>query len=367
MAKVTMKDVARAAETSPATVSKVLNGRAEEEAISEACRRRVMAACRELGYVRQHAARSLRTGRSYALGGLLAMSGGCRDDGSLERMQFHAPLLAGMLGAANEQGLELIAVAEREGRGPLENGLHLLETGRIEGLIVPGLYARRPEVVRAMEESGRPIVLALWECESRLPQVLVDDVSAIPEVLDHFHELGHRRIAWMGPAAEEDIYCGRRERVYRDWMKDRGLLEAVLNPHPPTGPLTGAFGERVRSLVDPVHGLIQHKPRPTALLCYNEAWAVAAYHAAQRLGLSVPEDLSVVGFDNIYGATALPPLSVVSLDLDRVGKRAVQILADVAAGKVRYDDLTGTIEQVPTSYVRRSSVAPAPESPGETK
>jgi DNA-binding LacI/PurR family transcriptional regulator len=356
-----MKDVARAAETSPATVSKVLNGRADEEAISEACRERVMAACRELGYVRQHAARSLRTGRSYALGGLLAMNGGCRDDGSLERMQFHAPLLAGMLGAANEQGLELIAVAEREGRSPLENGLHLLDTGRIEGLIVPGIYARRPEVVRAMEESDQPIILALWKCDTRLPQVLVDDLSAIPEVLDHFLELGHCRIAWMGPAAEDDVYSGRRERVYRRWMKDNDREPTVLNPEPSVGPLTGPFGERVRTLTGPVYELIRREPRPTALLCYNEAWAVAAYHAAERLGLSVPDNLSVVGFDNIYGATALPPLSVISLDLDRVGARAVHILADVAAGNIDYADLTGLIEQVATSYVRRESVVHAPE------
>jgi LacI family transcriptional regulator len=358
MSKVTMKDVAQAAGTSPATVSKVLNGRAEEEAISKACRERVMSACRQLGYVRQHAARSLRTGRSYALGGLLAMSGGCRDDGSLERMQFHAPLLAGMLGAANEHGLELIGVAERGGRSALENGLHLLENGRIEGLIVPGIYAREPEVVRAMEESGRPIVLALWKCESRLPQVLVDDLSAIPGVLDHFHELGHRRIAWMGPPAPDDIYSERRERVYRGWMEQKGLMPAALNPEPSVGPLQGSFGERVQTLIEPVHRLIQSEPRPTALLCFNEAWAVAAYHAGERLGLRVPRDISVVGFDNIYAATALPPLSVISLDLDRVGARAVDILAAVAGGKTAYDDLTGRVEHVPTSYVRRESVAP---------
>ena len=362
-----MKDVARVAATSAPTVSKVLNGRADAEAISHACRERVLAACRKLGYMRQYTARSLRTGRSYALGGLLAMNGGCRDDRSLEQMQFHAPLLSGMLGAANEHGLELIAVAEREGLSPLENGLRLLDSGRIEGLIVPGVYARRPDVVRAMEESGYPIVLALWQCETSLPQVVVDDLSAIPEVLDHFRELKHRQIAWLGPAGEDDIYSARRERIYRDRMKAHRLHPAVLNPQPAVGPLNGSFGDRVRTLIDPVLERLRRDPRPTALLCYNEAWAVAACHTAERLGLSVPDDLSVVGFDNIYGATALPPLSVISLDLDRAGARAVEILVDVAAGNVDYRDLRGSIEQVPTSYVRRASVAAVPQEQEESK
>jgi LacI family transcriptional regulator len=302
----------------------------------------------------------LRTGRSYALGGLLAMDGGSRDDASLERMQFQAPLLAGMLGAANDRGLELIAVAARDGRSPLESGLQLLGTGRIEGLIVPGRYARKPELARSMEEAGRPIVLALNWCDSSLPRVVVDDLSAIPEVLGHFHELGHRRIAYMGPAAGDDIFSSRREQVYCRWMRDSGLKPNVLNPEPRAGSLTGPFGDRVRRLTDPALSAIEVDPRPTALLCFNEAWAVATCSAADALGLRVPEHLSVVAFDNIYATTSRPLLSVVSLDIDRVGARAVEILADVAAGKTDFRDLIGTVEQVPTSYVRRESVGRAP-------
>lgn len=361
MAKITIADVARAAGTSPGTVSKVLNEREGQDTISKACRKRVLDACEKLNYVRQHAARSLRTGRSYALGALLSTKSDYRTDTRLQQMQFYAPLLSGMLNAAGRQGLELVAVAGRGRMTPMENALHLLDSGRIEGLIVSAAHGAALSSVAPAVLVKRPIVVVVRPTEMPLAQVLIDDLCAMPEVLDHLHEFGHERIAWVGPAPDADIYARRREDVYRSWMREHGFEPTVINLDGPPAIADVAFSTAVTRLSEPLLEAIPRSPRPTALFCYNEAWAMAAYRACASLGLGIPGDMSVVGFDNIYSATAVPAMSVISLDLDRAGARAVELLAEVAAGKREFKNLAGTVEYVPTSYVRRESVAHALE------
>ncbi len=361
MARVTMKDVAREASTSSATVSKVLTQGPESSLITDECRRRVLAACEKLGYVRQHAARSLRTGRSFAIGGMMAMQLDPREPRALEVIQFHAPTMAGMLTAAHRRALQFVAIAGNDGATPLDTCMTYLRERRIDGLIVPGAYPLQRSELAELSRQGLPVVFAGWPTdETALARVQPDDCSAIPEALAHFRSLGHKRIAWLGPEDDDLIYASRRRESLESLLHDQGLapLSYMPCPEPPKQKLT--IDEHIRQLVDPLSSLLTElDPRPTAMLVYDEFWALALYAACARLNLKIPEDMSVITFDDIYAATALPALSVISLELFDVGAKALDVVADVAEKKRKLDADHPIDEYVATRLILRDSTTTA--------
>ncbi len=357
MRRVSMKDVARHAGTSPATVSKVLNDGVESDRISKDCRRRVLAACRKLGYVRHRAARSLRTGRSFAIGGLLAMQ--VLDPGdarSQETLQFHAPLQAGMLSAASRCGLHLVAIPGGGSRSPAERALEQLREGCIDGLVVAGFNWPPAEPVVRRVWPQWPVVVAGGPPSLDVPNVRVDDLAPVGDAMEHLYALAHRAIAWTGPSEGPGSYPAERRRTYREWMQARGLRPQDLRAKPGPGADREPISTRIQHLVPQLaQALRGASPAPTGVLAYNDAWALAVYRACAWLGLRVPDDLSVIGFDDVYAAAAMPPLTTVSLELYRVGERAVERLVRMAAGEPE-DSRT---DCVPARLVLRNSTAPA--------
>lgn len=360
MARVSIADVAREAGTSPGTVSKVLNDGPESDRISEDCRRRVLKACDSLGYVRNHAARSLRTGRSFAIGGLLSSprSGSRRERGA-EDIQFYAPFQAGMLEAATRHGLQLIALAGNEEASPAEVAVSQLRRGRIDGLVVHSVQWRRAApVVRELWPEW-PVVVAPAPAGLDIPHVGVDALAGVVEGLEHLHTLGHRAIAWAGPEEPETgSYPALRQEKYAEWMADRGLKATILHADVPEDAARYPVGSRAMALAEPLAEGIS-KASPTGVLTYNDEWAMGVYAACARLGLRVPVDLSVVGFDDVHAAAAMPPLTTLSLGLYRVGERAVERLVRMVEGKPDDPDA----HHVPARLVVRDSTAPVGRKP----
>ncbi len=354
MARVSIADVAREAGTSPGTVSKVLNDGPESDRISEGCRRRVLKACESLGYVRNHAARSLRTGRSFAIGGLLSSPrSGSRGERAAEDIQFYAPFQAGMLEAATRYGLQLIALAGNEDASPAEVAVSQLRRGRIDGLVIHTVQWRRSApVVRELWPEW-PVVVAPAPAGLDIPHVGVDDLAGVVEGLEHLYGLGHRAIAWVGPeGAEAGSYPALRQEKYVEWMNTRGLRPVVLRANLREDMAGQPLGARAMALGGPlVEGLSEASA--TAVLAYNDEWAMGVYAACARLGLQVPHDLSVVGFDDVHAAAAMPPLTTLSLGLYRVGERAVERLVRMVEGKPDDPDA----HPVPARLVVRDSTA----------
>jgi LacI family transcriptional regulator len=182
----------------------------------------------------------------------------------------------------------------------------------------------------------------------RIPSVVMNDEQVAALAVDHLAMLGHRRIAHV--AGPQDTDTGRRRRQgFADQMRVAGLEvgpEAVVE-----GPYTESAGYAAALR------LLQARPRPTAIFSANFATAVGVLAAARRLGVRIPDELSVVGFDDVAMAQFVdPPLSTVRTPLAEMGSRAVDSLLDAIAGK-RVADV---VVDVPPELVVRGSSGRAP-------
>lgn len=301
--KPTMSDVAAACGVSQATVSLVLNN-APGTRISEATRAAVIAKARELGY--------RRGGRALGRRPLVAM---LIDDVTCS--PHAAALIDGVSEAASELGL-LVSVLPTGGDGGAEQAAleHMSAVG-VQGAIYARLVTQEVEPPEAL---GRwPAVLLNCHARSNpLPSVVPGDLAAGLTATLALLDAGHRRIAFIGG---EDSIEASRERL-------KGYRRALAMRDVPADPalvveggwtIAGGFAafRRLWQLPDP----------PTAMFCFCDRTAVRVYSAAGALGLRIPEDLSVVGFDNEdFTADLLPPLTTMELPHADMARHAVEEL-----------------------------------------
>jgi len=366
MKRVTIKHVAKEAKTSPATVSKVLTDGPESNLITAACRARIYEACKKLGYVPQHAARSLRAGKSYAIGGMMGMQLDPYEPKALKEIQFHGPVLAGILTAAHQRGFQFVALAGNDHEKPYDIGLRYLQQQRIDGLIVPGSYdIERSELVQ-LSQQGWPVVFAGWPIDPSMPvRVQPDETGSISDALELLMHLGHRKIAWLGPIDDHTdsrvIHAFNRRMAFDQLMKEKHCESVCYMPHLEPSVESTPIDAYIQVLTEPVTALLEEiSSPPTAMLVYNEFWALALYAACNKCGLRIPEDLSIIAFDDIYAATALPPMTVINLGLFEVGVQALELVADLAEKKQLVDICNPIDKRVATRLVIRNSTGPAP-------
>ena len=302
----TIRDVARAAGVSVATVSRVLNDNAR---VRVETRARVKAAATRLDYTPNEAARSLITSRTHALGVLLPDLYG----------EFFSEVLRGIDLRARRDGLHLLVSSSHADGDDLVGALRAMR-GRIEGLIVMAPDVDTATLVRAAGP-GFPLVLLdpgmrAVGCDS----ISIDNTGGAAAAVTHLIDLGHRRIATIaGPAQNSDA----RHRL-DGWRK--ALVERGIAPDP-AFVTNGDFTEP--SGYTAVARLLALRPRPTAIFVANDYMAIGAMSALAQAGLRVPEDMAIVGFDDIAMSRYLnPPLTTVNVDLLDLGARAVQRLVD---------------------------------------
>jgi LacI family transcriptional regulator len=198
-----------------------------------------------------------------------------------------------------------------------------------------------------------PLVVAPAPRGLEVPHVAVDDLAGVVEGLQHLHGLGHRAIAWAGPHGEPGSYPMLRQQKYVEWMESRGIQPKLLYANRPEEMAEQPVGRRAMALAGPLAEGISEES-PTAVLAYCDEWALGVYGACARLGLRIPDDLSVIGVDDVHAAAAMPALTTISLELYRVGERAVERLARMVDGE---SDDSGT-DCVPARLVVRESTAP---------
>ena len=349
-----LKDVAREAGVSVSTCSKVLNRGKECNRISDACAEKVRAAARRINYVPNYHAQRMRKARSAAVGVVLSID---KQEELVVAPSYFGLLVGGMERQARRAGRALTLIGPYEHETAVERGLRHLRQKRLDGLVVPGIMSRfvSPPI---LEVSGHPVVLIDYDGPTRLPVIEADLESGMRMALEHLAELGHRRVLYLGP-------LDRPKQRWRAAVFAAQAAAAQLQglhcryPRPPIGDERCAEIDAAREAMA-AWLASEHSP-VTAVIGFNDQAAVAAYAALRAVGRRVPEDVSVIGIDNICSEMATPQLTTIDHGLTEMGGRAVElILGMTQGGKARQAEMAGHREQVRTHLVVRSSTGPAP-------
>jgi LacI family transcriptional regulator len=337
----TINDVAKAAGVSIATVSRVLNG---SPRVSDEARDRVWAAAAQLDYWPNAAARSLTTRRSHALGVLLPDLYG----------EFFSEVIRGIDQAAREAKLQVLISSSHADTETVLSAARAMR-GRIDGLIV---MAPDQGSIEPIHQIARRFPVLLLNPRTRIEgcsTVSISNFESARLLVEHLLGLGHKRIAIIhGP--KENVDAEERSRGYHVALERAGL------PVPTEFELRGDFTEA--SGLGCEKTLLRLSPRPTAVFATNDAMAIGLLSALVRDHVRVPEDIAIVGFDDIgISRFTSPPLTTIHVDAYELGKRSVHLLLQAISaesGWTRQDEVLAA-----PLVVRRScgSVPAAMQSP----
>jgi len=321
-----MADVAERAGVSGQTVSRVVNA---SPRVDPDTRARVEAAMTALGYRPHRAARALRTGRTQTLGLVVSTLASVGNSRMLQAVADAA--------AARDYALTVVTLGAD---GDVAAAFERLAEQGVDGAIVLNEATER---VRAADVRAAGVRLVVVDSprDDRFGVVETDHAAGAASAVDHLLALGHATVHHLGGPAGS-FAAGERERGWRE------ALSAAGAPVPPVvhGDWTSASGFAAASaLLD---------AGATAVFAANDQMALGALRAVAESGRSVPDDVSVVGFDDIADAADYrPPLTTVRQDFDALGLRAVAALVDGIEA-----DAGATLETVPTRLIVRESTAP---------
>ncbi|MDI4632854.1 LacI family DNA-binding transcriptional regulator [Pelomonas sp. V22] len=313
----TIVDVAEQAGVSIKTVSRVLN---HEPGVQEATREKVLAVVAELKYRPKLSARSLAGARSFLIGLLYY-------DPSAA---FVAGVQQGATVRCREAGYHLVVESLHNDAPDIDVQVERMVSAlRPDGMILTPPLCDNPKVLKALRESGTPCVLMSPGRQPKghpaLPLVRMDDVHAAEEVTNLLISLGHERIAFIKGATDQAA-SSLRYQGFVNAMKAHKLAVDPELVH--QGDFTYQTG------VEGAHQLLSRRVRPTAVFASNDDMALGVLAAAQRLGLSVPADLSIAGFDDSAAASLVwPPLTTVRQPVAQMAREAVEMLIAAQRGE----------------------------------
>jgi LacI family transcriptional regulator len=305
-----IKDIARQLGISTASVSRALN---DKPGVSEDLRARISALATEVGFTPNGAGRGLSTARAQALGFVVHHKWF-----PASRDPFYLVIMHGIEEEATRRGYHVIlASVGRPGSSGPASDLRLVREGRVDGLILagPDIDVR---VILGLRHAGVPLTLV----DNRLPHtaldvVLSDDRVGACDAVRHLLEHGRRRIAFIGGPPTWASTADRRAGYETALGRSGGAL--VIHCDETTADSGyAAMGD-----------LLTRRPRPDALLAVNDSMAFGAMRALREQGLTVPRDVAIVGYDDIYAAQhTTPPLTTVRVSKEQMGVMAARRLLD---------------------------------------
>lgn len=327
--RTTIHDVAKAAGVSVSTVSKAVNGR---YGIADATVQRVLDAVKQLGYESSLVASSMRARRTGVIGVLLA-----------DFEPFSAEILKGVGSAVHDTAFDLLAYSGSHlGAG---DGWERRSLSRLSGTLIDAAIMVTPTVVSAGTEIP---VVAIDPHTGRadLPTVESDSFGGALTATRHLIELGHRRIGFV--AGRPDLRsAGLRDAGYRRALSDAGI---PLDPS-----LVGIGRYELDATRESARIMLSGESRPTAIFAANDLSAIAVIDVAHELGLRVPDDLSVIGFDDVPEATRRTlSLTTIQQPMRRLGAVAADMVFTLLSGQ-EIDEMHVIL---PTRLVVRATTAP---------
>ncbi|HEX2529597.1 MAG TPA: LacI family DNA-binding transcriptional regulator [Geminicoccus sp.] len=317
-----IEDVAAIVGVSASTVSRAL---ARPDRVLPETRQKILDAVRLTGYTPNVAARSLRAARSMNV--LVVLSSPPKTaEGHLEAVvtPFFSELLLGIDLALSEHGYAVLLGNLYDSRQREERIVNLVTAGQVDGVLL--LLGRMPHGSRhSLEESGIPMVGVTTAASPDLPVVMVDDAEAARTVARHLLDLGHRRFGYVTGPAWHPI----------EHVRFGGFLETLQAAGIPADAVTRYDGDfRLGSGSDAAKVFLQSAGRPTAVFAISDEMAIGFMKEIRTAGLSVPADVSLVGFDGIpFADYCEPPLTTVRQPREVIGRQAAEMLLRLMRGE----------------------------------
>lgn len=338
MSTVSIKDVARIAGVSIATVSRCIN---EPDRVRMNTRAKVQQAIEQTGYSPNTLAQSFRRGKTHVIMVVLPSVGD----------PFFTGVMKGIREVASGNGYSLLINETQFNTITADEIGSIVVSRQADGIIL--LAAMSPfgtRVLSAKNQRALPMVIGCETVSPELndyPGIHIDNISAAREATGYLLNMGHERIAFIY-GEHKTLLTTDRERGYREAMTDAGKV--IDSGWVVEGGLT------LEGAIEATDRLLAHANPPTAIFCANDEMAMGCLHAVKSNGLDVPGDISVIGFDdNRYARVTDPPLTTVSQPAERIGQRVMErLLKEIENGRSK----NAEPEIVPHELIIRSSAAP---------
>jgi len=305
MRRVTLRDVAREAGVSVNTVSRALNGKPD---VSPETRARVLKVAKRLGYRPDRLARGLRSNKTGTIGVIVTDIAN----------PFFGALVKGVEEAARKSNYSIILQDTDEDYEREEEAIQVMLAERVDGLLITPVQTGT-ETIERLKESGLPFVLlGRYFDDLETDYVVTDDVKGGFLATEHLIKLGHRRIAMINGSLH---ISSARERFqgYRKALNHYGveLDESLIS----AGAITMEDGYRISK------SFLAQRDRPTAIFAYSDFVAFGVMKAVREAGLKIPEDVAVIGYDDVRFSSCLEvPLTTVRIPKEKMGAKAMEVL-----------------------------------------
>ncbi len=337
--RVTLEDIARQSGVSLATVSLVLR---DKPGINEGTRQRVMAVARTLGY-RKRLPLDTGSPRPLQLVGMLAK---VRTNDPPATNPFYGPVLAGIEAACRRQQINLLyATVPVDADNHPQELPRMLLSDELDGLLLVGAFVDST-ISKLMERRSTPLVLVdAYAARNVYDSVLSNNFAGARQAVSYLIANGHQHIGLVGSVPNAYPSIAERRRGYLQALEDHNISEPYF-----------ADSHIVpQDAAEAAVALLRRAPQITALFCCNDAMAITTMQAAQLAGRRVPDDLSIIGFDNIDLAEHITPaLTTMHIDKASIGRLAVQLLAN----RADFPDASCVTAAVQPTLVERQSVRP---------
>lgn len=325
---VTMADIARLAGVSVPTVGRVLNHKGYT---SLDAKQRVEAAAKELGYVPNHMARALKSGKSGLIGSLVFGN----ENNVYQRINKY------IMAAAEQRGYHIITL---QTYGDIEEAVQELIGMHVDGLAIISISNVPTKLLDRLHDENIPVVAV----ERTYDHPYTDNLEVLDEAATYYAtnrliSLGHRNIAMLCPDSAKSVELQRREGF------QRALEESGVPREQQHMPQVNGYGVQQGKLA--TEQLLALPECPSAVLCASDILAAGAMQAFHAAGLRVPEDISVIGYDNTTAAYLSPPIDSVDLDLEPAGG----MLFDLLERRMREPNRPSETGFISTTYVERGT------------
>jgi LacI family transcriptional regulator len=333
---ITIKDVARKARVSTATVSLVLQN---NKRISTTTRQRVLRVVEKLNYRPSRMARGLVMQQSHNIGFVLT------DDHFLRTEPFYTHIFLGCEFEARDHEYYILLNTIPRSYDKNEDLPRFIQEHNVDGVIIAGKVP--PEIINGIEQNKLPVVFIDY-CPPRgdYSAVLIDNVKGGMDATDYLINHGHQKIAFIGGDLQHPSIMGRLQG-YKQALEQSKLgfnQKYVITSEADTTRATG---------YNAIRALLSHSSQISAIFSCNDAMAIGAMQYIEDQGLRVPQDISIIGFDNVDAAVYTdPPLTTVNVLKEELGIEAMRLMVDLLKKRIRSSKKV----MVPVEIIQRDSV-----------